>query len=63
MATGRAAEAHRTASMFDQPGLYLNPLFLRPSLELRVAAARALGDDALRRTAEDRLRQLTPAAR
>jgi hypothetical protein len=49
--------------MFDQPGLYLNPLFLRPSLELRVAAARALGDDALRRTAEDRLRQLTPAAR
>lgn len=63
MATGKAAETHRVASMFDQPGLYLNPLFLRPSLELRVAAARALGDDALRRAAEDRLRQLTPVSR
>ena len=63
MATSSPSEAHRIATVFDQPGLYLNPLFLRPSLELRAEAARALGDDALRRVAEDRLRQLTPASR
>jgi hypothetical protein len=63
LATGSPSEAHLIATVFDQPGLYLNPLFLRPSLELRAEAARALGDDALRRVAEDRLRQLTPGSR
>ena len=58
LATGSPAAAHRVASMFDQPGILLNQLFLRPSLELRADAARALGDETLRRSAEDRLRRL-----
>jgi hypothetical protein len=63
LATGSSAAAHRTASVFDQPVLYVNPLFLRPSLEIRVEAARALGDDGLRRAAEERLRALGPLTR
>ncbi len=63
LASGQPAFAHRIASMFDQPGHYLNPLFLRPSLEIRAEAARRLGDERLRREAESRLRQLVPGAR
>ncbi len=63
LATGSPAAAHRVASVFDQPGLFLNPLFLRPSLEIRAQAARALGDENLRRSAEERLRRLAPAPR
>jgi hypothetical protein len=61
LATGSAAAAHRVASVFDQPGLYVNPLFARPSLELRIMAARSLGDEKLRKESEDRLRRLGPA--
>jgi tetratricopeptide (TPR) repeat protein len=63
LATGSPATAHRVASMFDQPGFYLNTLFLRPSLEIRVEAARVLGRESLRRAAEDRLRRMTPGVR
>ena len=63
LATGSPAKAHRIASMFDQPGLYINPLFLRPSLEIRIEAARALRDERLRQESESRLRQLVPGAR
>jgi hypothetical protein len=63
LATGSAAAAHRVASVFDQPGLYINTLFLRPSLELRSQAARALGDHDLWRAADERLRRLSPVSR
>lgn len=63
LATDSAAAAHRVASVFDQPGLYINTLFLRPSLELRSQAARALGDHALARAADERLRRLSPVSR
>jgi len=56
LARGLPAAAHRVASVFDQSGFYLNPLFLRPSLEIRAQAARMLGDEGLRRQAEERLR-------
>ena len=63
LATGSPALAHRIASVFDQPGLYLNLLYLRPSLDIRMQAARALGDGGLRRAAEGRLRRPSPDAR
>jgi hypothetical protein len=63
LATGAPAAAHRVASVFDQPGLYVNALFLRPSLEVRAQAARALGDQVLWRAADERLRQLSSVPR
>jgi hypothetical protein len=63
LSTGSPAAAHRVASLFDQPGILLNPLFLRPSLELRLQAAQALGNERLKREAGSRLRQLEPGAR
>jgi serine/threonine-protein kinase len=55
---GEAAEAHRVASTFDHPGVIIHELFLRPSLELRLRAARALGNPALERQAAERIRML-----
>jgi serine/threonine-protein kinase len=58
LATGNPAEAHRIASTFDQPEIYIHQLFLRPSLELRLQAARALGDTVLEQQARARLASL-----
>jgi len=55
---GQAAEAHRVASTFDHPGVIIHELFLRPSLELRLRAARALGSLTLERQATQRIRML-----
>jgi len=63
LAQGRYASAHRVASVIDQPGLIVNPLFLRASLALRSAAARALRDERLRSQDEERLRALSDSAR
>ncbi|MCC7052740.1 MAG: serine/threonine protein kinase [Gemmatimonadaceae bacterium] len=52
---GRYADAHRVASTFDHPNIYVHLLFLRPSLELRLAAATALADPRLITQAQDRL--------
>jgi hypothetical protein len=46
LATGDAEGAHRIASTFDHPGILVHGLFLRPSIDLRVRAARAFGDPA-----------------
>jgi hypothetical protein len=59
LAAGSPAEAHRIASTFDQPEIYIHQLFLRPSLELRLQAARALGDTVLEQQARARLASLT----
>jgi serine/threonine-protein kinase len=58
LAHGDAAEAHRMASTFDHPHVLIHDLFLRPSLELRQRAARALGDATLERRATARLESL-----
>ena len=63
LARGDAAAAHRVASGFDQPGLFVHPLFLRQSLALRAQAARALHDDRLVARAEDRLHALSESSR
>jgi len=55
LAHGEAAEAHRIASTFDHPHVLIHDLFLRPSLDVRRRAARALGDAALERQAAARL--------
>ena len=62
MQRGRFADAHRVASTFDQPSIYVHQLFLRPSLELRLAAATALTDTRLRQRALDRLNALRQTA-
>jgi hypothetical protein len=58
LARGEAAEAHRVASTFDHPAVLVHELFLRPSLELRLRAARALKDTLLERQALARLELL-----
>ena len=59
LAQGDAAAAHRVASVFDQPGILIYPLFLRESLLLRERAARALGDARLAGLAQSRLQELS----
>lgn len=44
LAHGRFADALRVASTFDQPNVAIHQLFLPASLEVRVAAARALAN-------------------
>jgi len=62
LAKGDAAGAHRVATSFDLPGVLIHQLFLLPSLEVRVQAARALGDGALERRALERTAQLRAVA-
>jgi hypothetical protein len=47
MARGEYDEAYRVARCFDSPGAasVIYPVFLRASLELRLEAARELGDE------------------
>jgi tetratricopeptide (TPR) repeat protein len=58
LATGDPAAAHRIASVLDQPGIAVFPLFLRQSLVLRQQAAAALRDERLISLASERLRSL-----
>ena len=44
LARGQFADAHRVASTFDQPSVFIHQLYLPASLEIRVAAAHALAD-------------------
>lgn len=53
--TGNAAAAHRLAASVDQPGIMIHPLFVRRSLQLRLEAARAYGNQALVTEAQQRL--------
>ena len=58
LARGKPADAHRVASTIDHPGILIHQLFLRASLDLRVAAARALNDRRLERRALDHIASL-----
>jgi serine/threonine-protein kinase len=62
LARGRAADAHRVASTFDQPRVLINQLFLRASLQVRIDAAKALNDRRLERRALDGLALLASVA-
>ncbi len=55
LSRGDAAEAHRIASTFDNPGVLVHALFLRSSLEIRLRASLALGDTVLERHARERI--------
>lgn len=62
LAQQRFEEAYRVASVFDAPG-GTSPFyaaFLRPSLEIRLEAARGMGDVGQTETTESRLRELGP---
>ena len=56
----RFDEAYRVASVFDSPGAasQFYAVFLRPSLEVRLEAARGMGDEVAAASIEDRLRAL-----
>ncbi|MDZ4674381.1 MAG: serine/threonine-protein kinase [Gemmatimonadota bacterium] len=58
LARGEYAKAHRVASVFDHPGVFIHQLFLAQSLRLRVAAATALGEPTLAAAASRRLDQM-----
>ena len=58
LARGKPADAHRVASTIDQPSIFIHQLFLRASLDLRAAAARALNDRRLERRAVDQIASL-----
>jgi hypothetical protein len=55
---GEFGEAHRVASVFDHPQPAVFVSFVPASLEIRLAAARALGDDALSGIYRRRLERL-----
>ncbi len=55
LARGEWARAHRVASVFDHPGVFVHQLFLPASLAVREAAARGLGDNVLAAAARQRL--------
>ena len=56
----RFDEAYRVASVFDSPGgvSQFYPVFLRPSLQVRLDAVRGMGDEAAEQEVEQRLRLL-----
>jgi tRNA A-37 threonylcarbamoyl transferase component Bud32/tetratricopeptide (TPR) repeat protein len=58
LATGDAAGAWRSAQTFDSPRSQIDLLFLAPSLDVRLQAARILGRGADRARIEARLRAL-----
>jgi hypothetical protein len=60
VARGRFAEAYREATVFDSPGAanLIFPVFLPASLELRLEAARQLGDRAAAEIVQSRLSAL-----
>jgi hypothetical protein len=58
---GRPKEAYREASVFDQPQPISFLAFLRPSIEIRIAAATAWGELALAAQLRARLRALDAA--
>ena len=58
LATGRPREAATVAAVFDHPEPLLFLVGLRPSLEIRLRAARAMGDRRLTETTASRLDRL-----
>jgi hypothetical protein len=59
LARGDAAAAHRLATVLEQPGFMILPLFQRAALAIRDSAARALADARLVQLAATRLRVLS----
>ena len=62
LARHQFADAHRVASTFDQPSVFVHQLFLRPSLDVRLAAARGLDDSRLQQQARDHIAALESVA-
>jgi tetratricopeptide (TPR) repeat protein len=60
LAWGDPEEAYRIATTFDSPGAVnvIYPLYLRQSLEVRLQAAREMGDEYLERNVRERLERL-----
>ncbi len=62
LARGEWVRAHRVASVFDHPGVFIHQLFLPASLAVREQAARALADNSLAAAARQRLEGLAASS-
>lgn len=62
LAVGRPAEAHRVASTFEHPGIFVHQIFLLSALDVRLRAANAMKDLRLARQAQETIARLKRVA-